>query len=546
MPRFVIETPGQPNLLYELVKPRVTIGRSERNDLPLNDANVSRLHAIVELTPCGYRISDQKSRNGILVNGRRCPDAVLTNGAQIKVGDSLLRFEDSTAAWDATTMLARSDPGTGLMANAGERGLLQATRAFHNLTVEPAPPDGPPELQKQLREAQRRALLFELVTHARRLMQDVTEPAAVLETIPRLVFSATSAQRVLVMLWDEKKQCLQPADIHTAPGMKLRDTEVGLSQTLLNTVLQSRKAVLVRDAKLEPGLMQRQSVALSGLRSALCVPMTAQGRLYGLVYADNCHRPLVFDDDDVEVVSILALEAALALDSRRVRAELLEQERIRQAYRRFLPEHLAEQLIATPDSVQLGGERRVVTALFADLRGFTSLAEVLPPEEAVELLNAFFTEMTGTIFRHGGTLDKYLGDGLLAVFGAPLSDASDALRAVQCAIAMQAGLEELSEEWRTQGRPVIPMGIGVNSGEAIAGNIGTDQYMEYTVIGDTVNVAARLTQHAGPGEILLGESTWRQIESQVPGELLGPLQLKGKREALPVYRVIRSSSAAAG
>jgi len=546
MARFVIETPGQPKLLYELVKPRVTIGRSERNDLALNDANASRLHAIVELTPGGYRISDQSSRNGIFVNGRRCPDGILANGAQVRVGDSLLRFEDTTAAWSSTSLVARSDPGTHLMAAASESALVQATHAFHRLAAEPRLPGGTSDLQAQLHEAKRRALLFELVTHARRVMQDVTDPSAVLATIPRLVFSATGAERVLVMLWDEKKQCLQPADIHTAPGTKLRDTEVALSQTLLNAVLQSRKAVLVRDANVDSALMQRQSVALSGLRSAICVPMTAQARLYGLVYADNCHRPLVFDDDDVEVVSILALEAALALDSARGREQLLEEERIRQAYRRYLPEHLADQLIAKPDSVRLGGERRFITALFADLRGFTSLSEVLAPEEAVELLNAFFTEMTAIIFRHNGTLDKYLGDGLLAVFGAPVSDSSDALRAVQCAIAMQAALDEMASDCQVHGRPLIPMGIGVNSGEAIAGNIGSAQYMEYTVIGDTVNVAARLTQHAGPGEILLGEATWHQVESHVPAELLGALRLKGKREAVPVYRVSRAASAAAG
>ncbi len=111
---------------------------------------------------------------------------------------------------------------------------------------------------------------------------------------------------------------------------------------------------------------------------------------------------------------------------------------------------------------------------------------------------------------------------------------------------MQETLDELAAEWQAQGRPVIPMGIGINSGDAIVGNIGSARHMEYTVIGDTVNVAARLTQHAGPGEILLGEGTWKQVERQISGQLLGPLHLKGKREALPVYRVVRSCSAAAG
>jgi len=224
-----------------------------------------------------------------------------------------------------------------------------------------------------------------------------------------------------------------------------------------------------------------------------------------------------------------------------LRQDLLRQERIREAYCRFLPEHLAERVISQPDAVRLGGSRQYVTALFSDLRGFTALAETLAPEAAVDLLNDFFTEMTRIIFRYGGTLDKYLGDGLLAVFGAPLSDPTDAIRAVRCAIEMQLALEELGSEWQRQSRPDIPMGIGVNSGEVLAGNVGSPRRMEYTVIGDTINVAARLTASAGPGEILLGESTSQQISSQVATEPLPPLPLKGKREPARVYRVARSA-----
>lgn len=535
MARLLIQSPGKEQLLYELVKPKVTVGRSERNDLVLEDTNASRFHAVVESTPQGYRIADQNSRNGILVDGRRCQEAMLVNGVTVRLGDTLLRFEDSSAAWGTTTMMARGFATANLLTAAGESGLRDATLAMRGLAA--APSADVKELQQQLHEARRRALLFEVVSRARRAFEDSAGPQDVLATIPRLVFTAADAERVLVMLWDADKECLLPADLHTAPGLKRGDTEVALSQTLLNTVLQSRRAVLVRDAAADPQLLLRESVVRSGLRSAICAPMIVKERLYGLIYADNCNRPQVFEEDDLEVLAILAMEAALAIDSAHAREDVVRQERIRLAYRRFLPEHLAEMLIANPEAVRLGGTRQSITALFADLRGFTSLAETLPAEEAVDLLNVFFTEMAGIIFRHGGTLDKYLGDGLLAVFGAPLSDPTDALRAVKCAIIMQEALKELSQEWERQSRPVIPMGIGVNSGEAIAGNIGSPERMEYTVIGDTVNVAARLTAKAAAGEILLGESTWRLVQSQVPSESLSPMTLKGKREPVPVYRV---------
>lgn len=542
MARLVIQASGQEPRLYELVKARVTLGRAEQNDLVLNDLNASRFHAALEFTPQGYRISDLNSLNGILVDGQRCREALLQNGSKVRVGDTVIRFEDSRT-WENSTLVERNQTAAILLAESEQRGLREATVAFRHLSVR-ALPANLPEMQKQLQEAERRALLFELVSRARRSLQEAGTAEQVLDTIPRLVFSATRAERVLVMLWDEQKQCLCPGEIHAAPGLQLQDTEVALSQTLLNAVLQSRSAVLVLDARTDPALAERQSVVLSGLRSAVCVPMAVQDRLYGLVYADNCRRPVAFGEDDLEVLSVFAREGALALDSTRAREQLLEQERIRLAYRRFLPEHLAEWLVSQPEAVQLGGVRQQVTALFADLRGFTSLAEDLPPEEAVELLNAFFTEMTEVIFQHGGTVDKFLGDGLLAVFGAPLPEPTHALRAVQCAIGMQAALDRVTQEWRTQGRPVIPMGIGVNSGEAIAGNIGSPQRMEYTVIGDTVNVAARLTAHAGPGEILLGESTWQQVQAVVAAEALPPLALKGKRAPPRVYRVSARAQAA--
>ncbi len=541
MPRLVIQPPGQPPKLFELLKPRVTLGRSEKNDLVLDDLNTSRFHAVLEQTPEGYKIADQNSLNGIYVDDRRVRQALLEDGTKVRLGDTVLRFEHTSAAWEKTDIVVANPTAAHLVAEADQRELREATLAFRRLAAEAPAKQNVAELQKALRDAERRALFFEVVCHTRRSLQDATTLQEVLSTVTDLVFSATRAERVLLMLWDEEKKCLSPADIHMAPGGRVQDAEVALSQTLLNRVLESHKAVLVRDAKADPALLMRDSVSLSGLRSAICVPIQVQSRFYGLIYADNRRLPMVFDEDDLEVLSILAMEAALALDSARARQDVLQQERIRMAYRRFLPEHVVERLVSTPDSVKLGGARQPVTALFADLRGFTSMAETLPPEEVVELLNAFFTEMTHIIFRHNGTLDKYLGDGLLAVFGAPLAEATDALRAVQCAISMQATLAEISEEWRRQGRPLIPMGIGVNSGEAIVGNIGSPEHMEYTVIGDTVNVAARLTSVAGPGEILLGDSTYQQVQSHIAAESLPPLQLKGKREPAKVYRVLRKA-----
>ncbi len=541
MPRLVIHTPGHPPLLYELVRKRVTIGRSDRNDLPLEDANVSRFHAAVEQTPEGYHIVDLQSRNGLFVGEQRVPAAALKDGITVRVGDTSLRFEDSRRAWEHTVIAQKASPIEKVeMETVDQQGLADASIALKEVAEEPVLPKSVTELQQQLSEVRRRALLFEIVSRIRRLLHNITLPQEMLDKIPALVFSATRAERVLVTTWDEEKQSLRPAPIHTAPGIKLKDTQIALSTTLLNAVLVSRRGVIVRDARADPQLIGSKSAVLSGLRSAICAPMCAHNRVYGLIYVDNTRLPMVFDEGDLEVLSLLAFEAALILDSAGVREELTKQEGIRDVYRRFLPGQLTDQMLANPESALLGGEKRAITALFADLRGFTSLAETLPPEQAVELLNSFFTEMCRVIFRYNGMVNKYLGDGMLTVFGAPLATDDNAIRAVECAMEMQSALTAASKEWQNQGLPVIHMGIGVNSGEAIAGNVGSPERMEYTVIGDTVNVAARLTANAKPGEILLGDTTFQEIQGQIPTETLTPQPLKGKREPVKVYRVLQS------
>ncbi len=543
MPRLVVQPGGKKPRLFEILKPRITIGRSEKNDLALDDVNVSRLHAIVELTPSGYRIADQNSRNGILVDGRSCESALLQDGASIQMGDSVLRFEDTFVADLMQTTLDDVDRDLPSLGRVAERDLRKISDAYRKLSAHMPSSEDRDAILRKLRKAERRALLFEVMDRAGQAMRTSLTSTDILDSMTRQVFIAMEAERVVVMLWDEEKQCLSPASIQQSPSSGSSHQFV-LSQTLLNQVLQSRKGVLIRDAAADPQLSKKESISRSRIRSAICEPLVVDEKLYGLLYADNTLRAKAFDQDDLQVLSVLAQAATIHIEAQRARGEIARQEQVRQAYLRFLPEHLAERLVTSPDAVRLGGARCNLTALFADLRGFTSLAETLPPEEAVELLNEFFTEMAREVFHFSGTLDKFLGDGLLAVFGAPLAADDHALNAVQCALSMQAALQELSEEWVRKGRPSIPMGIGINSGEVIAGNIGSPQRMEYTVIGDVVNVAARFTSKAGAGEILLGESTWRHVKNDVPTDALPPMPLKGKREPLPVYRVIPTSKPA--
>ena len=219
-------------------------------------------------------------------------------------------------------------------------------------------------------------------------------------------------------------------------------------------------------------------------------------------------------------------------------ASLREKNAIKRAFTRYVAREVVTEILKDPDKIVLTGERREVTVLFCDVRGFTSLSERLAPEEVVTLLNAFYTLMIDTTFKHDGTLDKFLGDGVMAIFGAPIFHPDHCLRALRTALAMQAGIRELSARRVAEGKAPLRVGIGVNAGSAVAGSVGTETRMEYTVIGDSVNVAARLESYAKPGQILITEHTHGLVRDAIEARALGRLKVRGKEEELEVYEVL--------
>jgi len=218
-------------------------------------------------------------------------------------------------------------------------------------------------------------------------------------------------------------------------------------------------------------------------------------------------------------------------------ASLREKEYIKSTFERYVSKQLAQVILKHKDNIQLGGEEKEVTILFSDIRRFTTLAESLPPAQVLEMLNNYFSTMLAVVIQNEGMVDKLMGDSVMALFGAPISLGNDPLRAVQCALDMQRAVVGFNREQKSRGLPILEMGIGINTGPVVAGNIGSAMRMEYTVIGDNVNVAARLQGIAGPGEILVSEATYRQVAELVEATPMEPMQLKGKSRAVGVFRI---------
>jgi adenylate cyclase len=229
---------------------------------------------------------------------------------------------------------------------------------------------------------------------------------------------------------------------------------------------------------------------------------------------------------------------ALTESFNRMARSLREKEMIKRAFTRYVAREVVEEILKDPENLVLSGERRQVTVLFCDVRGFTPMSERLAPEEVVLLLNDFYNLMIETTFKYDGTLDKFLGDAVMAVFGAPMAHPDHSARAIRTALAMQEGITGLNERRARDGKESISVGIGVSAGEAVAGTVGTEDRMEYTVIGDSVNLAARLESNAKPGQILISHRTYERVRDLVEARPLGRIRVKGKEEEVEVYEVL--------
>jgi adenylate cyclase len=258
-----------------------------------------------------------------------------------------------------------------------------------------------------------------------------------------------------------------------------------------------------------------------------------------VLYVDNVTATNLFSDEDLQFLVAFSGIAALSIASSRSAEQLRREALVRSNFERYFAPNVAAEIAGSKDSLAPGGERRLLTVMFTDIRGFTTLSETMPPEEVAQLLSDYFSEMVDIIFEHGGTLDKFIGDAIMALWGAPARHEDDADRALAAAVDMQEAVASLNERWRARGRPEVGIGIGINHGDVFAGNIGSPKRLEYTVLGDAVNIASRLCAQAGAGDILAGEA-FRNVVNHPERFMAAPdMTLRGRAAPVQVYRVKR-------
>jgi adenylate cyclase len=355
-----------------------------------------------------------------------------------------------------------------------------------------------------------------------------------LRTVVDTTFEVLDVDRVTILLRGEGSEELVP----TISKSRLGDNQVqAVPRSIAQKVIAERVAVVSHNAAAD-SRFRGKSIVMQSVRSAMCSPLMASAdQVLGLLYVDNVTTPNTFSDEDLQFLVAFSGLAALGIRNSRYAEQVRREAMVRSNFERYFAPNIASEIAQQEADIRVGGERRPITVLFSDIRGFTSIAEALGPDAIARLLSEYFTEMVDLVFEHGGTLDKFIGDAIMALWGAPIAHADDPDRALHAAIAMQRAVVELNTRWRAAGRPEIGVGIGINHGEVFAGNIGSHRRLEYTVIGDPVNVAARLCSEAGPGEILVSEGLLKVVRGNFDYTFLPEMALKGKAQVVQVYRV---------
>ncbi|MDQ3034878.1 MAG: GAF domain-containing protein, partial [Myxococcota bacterium] len=360
----------------------------------------------------------------------------------------------------------------------------------------------------------------------------------VLTKILEAAFQLLPADRGVILLYDEESHILAPSCVRTREGKQDPNEQVLISKTIVDQVERDKAAVLSSDATVDSRFQGAHSIIMQGIRSSMAVPLLHSGELFGIMLLDSQIATNAFTEKDLQLFQNVANQAAIAIQNS-LFARKLEREAVtRERFQRLLSPQIAQQVIEGKVEIKKGGEARQTTVLFSDIRGFTSMSESESPQLIVDMLNEYFELMVEVVFKYEGTLDKFVGDEIMALFGSPVSHGDDPVRAVRTAIEMMDVLDELNVQRIKRAEPEIKIGIGLNTGEVVAGYIGSSRALEYTVIGDTVNTGARLCGIAKAGEIIISHHTLEQLGDQFECIELPPTNVKGKALPLKIYNVV--------
>ena len=499
------------------VRGPLTFGRASDNDVVLRDFSVSRSHARLELDDGIARIIDLDSTNGVKINDTLVTSGPLAPGDRVTIGSFTLLVEDGAANTSGLSSATYLRPLSEFNQDYGLEGRTVSASA--------AGVGG-------------RERVFEVLAQVGKTLIEVEDLEPVLEQVMDVVFEQLLVDRGFIVLFDdegtprlERYRTRESAD-GVAP-------EVPISRTILDMVARQKVALLTHDAQADQRFEAGRSIRIHQIRSAMCAPLWLRERVIGVIYVDSPLHVGSFSATDLDLLTALANYAAVAIERARLNERIRSERAARDRLARYHSPAVIEAVLGEAEHEGPSVTLSETSILFADIVGFTARCESLPPEEVAAFLNQFFSLAADAVFEFGGTLDKFIGDAVMAFFGAPLPQADHAERAVRAALALMGALEVWNRDRVADGADPIEVRVAIHSGPVVVGDIGSARRVDYTVLGNTVNVAARLEEYvATPGAIVIGETTYQAVRELFAARHLGDVQLKGLSRKIGAFEVL--------
>ncbi len=513
----IILQPGRPEeRVLSILEGLHVIGNEPGSDIQCADPAMAPRHALLNVNAQGAILEALDGLGSIFCEGEAIDFKVLIGGEIFKCGETTFVFVHEVLP---PPQDGAFDPERTLICKAD------------------VAPQSIEEIHSTRREAGAEVRL-QILLQVNAILSSPGSIDSVLERILDLVFRILDVDRAAVLMVTEAGELEQRiAKMRDGSEPKKRI----FSQSIVTLAREQRSAALIADAAADARMDMAQSIVQPSIRCSMCAPFLRRSKesgrdeteVLGVLYVDNLTTPNCFGEQDLEFLSAFAAQAAIAIENSRLYEQLAAQAVKTNTLSRFFPpavvKHLSETEIVTTDTE--------ITALFSDISAFTAMSARMSPRQVVELLNEYFPNMVDIVFKYDGTLEKYIGDALMAVWGWPYRRPDDPGRAVKAAILMQRAMKALNGMKGASNR--FEIHIGINSGPVAAGNIGSDKYIQYATIGDTTNVAARACGCAQEGQIVITDRTYQLLEQdRFPIEDAGTHQVKGKDRPLQLYRVL--------
>ena len=517
---------------FRIEKNYITVGRKEDNDIVLKDIFVSRYHCNLIEDQNTFYILDKGSKYGTLLNGEQIEKAPLKPGDQIKIGNIIVHFlaaEESLKKWaesgndrlgfnlddDLEFILSSLSEGEDDLNSEMLKELLNKIKVKQI------------EYGKKLRNYQ---IMYRVGT----MINSIFDFDILIKMILDLALEVTEGDRGYIIIRDTETK-----EDKILFHKNIDNPSAFLSKTMIAKLVKDKIPFIINESDLTSS-GYGESARASNISSAMLSPLLNKNMDFvGAIYIDRNKRFTSFSDSDLDLMKIFSSYVSISIENSQLFAKVRKEEHIKNNLKRYLSSSIVDTVSLEAD-LKLGGHEEDISIMFIDIRNFTPLSEKLSPDEVVSLLNGFFNFTAEYIFKYKGTLDKFIGDCVMTIYGAPIKDEDHADNAVKTALEIRDYfLKDFRKQIKKDFKLDIDIGIGINSGPAIVGNIGTDDRMDYTAISDTVNTAERIESKSRDGAVYISRATRSRLKCKYKIISKGEMTLKGKAEPQEVFEVIK-------